>query len=90
MIVEGLLHLIYWLLSLLLAPITIESLPEGVSDAVSWATTYISQGLSILAAFTHLGYLLTLFSFVIIIDISMILYKFIRWLLRKIPMVEID
>lgn len=90
MIVEALLRLIYWLFDLLLTPIEIDSLPDNVQTVLTTLISSVESGLGILAAYTHLGYLLTLFSVVIGIDVAMLLYKFIRWIIQKIPMASIE
>lgn len=90
MIVEGLLDLLYGLLDLLLRPIDIPDLPQGVEDVMQTAGSYITQGLGVVAAFTHLSYLTGLFAVVIVIEVAMLLYKFVRWVLQKIPMAAVE
>lgn len=86
MIIEGLLTLIHWLLDLLLTPIDIPDLPEGVASALSSVYQFLADGLGIFAAFTHYRFIFSLFAIVIIIDVAMLLWKFVRWVLQKIPM----
>lgn len=90
MIIEGLLHLVYWLLSLLLAPIHIEELPANVATVIETLVDSVEAGLKILSFYCHLGYILTLFSIAIGIELAMMLYRFIRWLLQKIPMANVE
>lgn len=85
MIVETLLNLVKWLLNLLLTPIHIPSLPDGVSSVLASGTEYMLDGLAIFAAFTHYRFIMTLFSGVLVIQAAMLLYKFIRWILQKLP-----
>lgn len=89
MIVSGLLTLIKGFLSLLLNPISIPMLPDGVETTIDQGLDYISDGLGIFAAFTHYSYLLSLFMIVLVIEAAMLVYKFVRWLLQKIPMLGI-
>lgn len=90
MIIEGLLNLLSSLLGLLLTPIDIPSLPPEVATTLSAMYGYLADGLGIFAAFTHFSFLITLFGIVIVIDVAMLLYKFIRWVLQKIPMAGIE
>lgn len=85
MIVNALLRLVYWLLSLLMSPLHIPSLPSGVSSVLASGLTYLLDGVAIFAAFTHYQYLMGLFSAVLVIQAAFLLYKFIRWLLQKLP-----
>lgn len=86
MIIEGLLNLILWLLGLLMTPIDIPDLPQGVSTALSYMYTYLADGAGILAAFTHYHFLMALLAIVFVIDAALLLWKFIRWVIQKIPM----
>ena len=61
MIIEGLLTLIYNLLSLLTMTIDIPVLPAQVYTYMDQYFGYLESGLGIVAAYTHLGYLVTLF-----------------------------
>ena len=90
MIIEGLLSLVRNLLELLLAPIQIPDLPESVQGVISQAMTYLLDGLGIFCAFTHYQFLITLLALVIIIDASMLIYKFVRWVLKKVPAAGIE
>lgn len=90
MIIEALLGLIQDLLELLLSPINIPDLPQNVSTAISTGFGYILDGLGIFAAFTHYQYLCTLLGIVIVIEVAMLVYKFVMWLLKKIPMASVQ
>lgn len=90
MIIEALMTLIVKFLGLILSPIDIPSLPEGVASVIQSAASYLHDGLAVFAAFVHLPYLLSLFGIVIIIEAGMLIYKFVRWLLQKIPMASIE
>lgn len=90
MLVSSLLNFLLWLLGLLLTPIDIPDLPENVSTVIAWAMDHLMNGLSIFAAFTHFSYIMILFGIVVVIDAAMLIYKFVMWILRKIPMVSIE
>lgn len=90
MIIEGLLSLIRSLLTALLSPIDIPDLPSNVQTLISRAVGYCVDGLGIFAAFTHFDFIMSLVAIVLIIEAAMLLYKFIRWILKKIPMANIE
>ena len=90
MIINGLLTVILRLLQLLLTPIDIPDLPPEVASIFSTALGYLQSGLGIFAAFCHFNYIMTLFSAVVVIEAAMLVYKFIRWVLQKIPMASIE
>ena len=90
MIIEGLLNIISWLLGLLLTPIDIPDLPENVHTAIQWAIDKFVDGLGIFAAFTHFSFIMALFQIIIVIDAAFLLYKFVLWILKKIPVAGIE
>lgn len=90
MLVEGLMDVVYVLLSLLTAPISIPGMPDEVKVFVAEALEYISFGISLLANWTDLGYLLTLFGLVLTVDVGLLLYRLVMWFVRKIPMLGIE
>ena len=51
---------------------------------------YLQTGLQILAVYTHLEYLLVLIGIVVLIDAAMLIYHFVMWVLKKIPMLGIE
>lgn len=90
MIISGLLNLVKLLLTALLSPIHIPALPANVNTILNTGVGYMVDGLGIFAAFTHYQYIMGLFAAVLVIEAAMLLYKFIRWLLKKIPMANIE
>ena len=90
MILEGLLSVIQTLLEALLAPIHIPDLPATVENVISQAMTYLLDGLGIFAAFTHYQFLMALLAIVVIIEAAMLVYKFVLWILKKIPVAGIE
>lgn len=89
MIIEALLNLVVALIGVLLLPLKLASLPATVITTVEAVIAYFLDGMAIIGAYTHLGYLLSLFSVVILIDTVMLTYKVIMWILRKIPFLNI-
>lgn len=89
MIIKALMELIYNLFAILTAPINIPGLPEDVKTMITSALEYIQMGLGLLANWTDLPYLLVLFGIVAAVDVGMLLYKLVMWVLAKIPMLGI-
>lgn len=86
MIIELLLNALYNIFKVLTLPINIPQMPEQANQYIQQFFDYIEMGAGILANYTPLGYLLTLFGVVIAVDIGIKLYHFVMWILRKIPM----
>lgn len=47
-------------------------------------------GAGILANYTPLGYFMILFGVILAIDAGLVIYHFVMWIIRKIPMVGIS
>lgn len=85
MIIQLLLDLIYNLFALLTLPINIPSLPASVTDMMNTLFGYISSGLSVLAVYCDLNYLIVLLGIIIAIDVALSLYNLVMYLIKKIP-----
>lgn len=85
MIINGLLTLLLWFLRLLLLPLKVVPLPSGVENVLSTGLSYVISGFEIVGAYTHLPYLLSLFTFVLGFELVILGYKAIMWIIRKIP-----
>lgn len=90
MIVNFLIDMLMGLIDFLTSGLNIPALPPEVMEIAASVTQYIVMGLQFIANYTHLDYLLTLFGIVAAIDGSLLVYKFIMWVLRKIPMLGIE
>ncbi|MBQ8239825.1 MAG: hypothetical protein IJZ38_03145 [Bacteroides sp.] len=90
MIIKALMDLIYNLFVLLTSPISIPGLPDEVSGFISYALEYIRLGIGLLANWTDIGYLLVLFGIVVAVDVGVLLYKLVMWVIAKIPMIGIE
>lgn len=91
MIVKLLIELIYSVASISYSLIPdIPALPEEVYDYVDVLSEYVGVGLGIFSNYTHLSYLLSLFSVVCVVEVSIFAYKFIMWVLRKIPVAGVS
>ncbi len=89
MIVNGLLNLLYSVFDILTLPIAIPGIPDGVKQILATALDYITSGVGILAQFFDMNYLFSLFSLIIIIEGAVLIYKFVMWVLKKIPMLGV-
>lgn len=90
MIINVLLDLIYGVFSLLTAPIDIPGMPEEVSQVIGTMLEYVSMGISFMGNFVNMPYLLVLFGIIVAVDVGMLLYKLVMWVIRKIPMLGVS
>lgn len=89
MIIEMLLNVIKNLLNVLLF-FEIPPLPEDVTGYIDTLFGYLETGASILSNYTPLSYLLVLFGIILAVDAAIIVYHFVMWILRKIPVAGIS
>lgn len=90
MIIQALMDLLYGLLDWITAPFNIPMLPPEVNQILTTLLDYLNVGFGILANYTHLDYLFTLFGIIVAFDVAIFGYKIIMWVLRKIPMLGIE
>lgn len=89
MIIQLLLTLIHTIFDKMLI-FSIPQLPTEVQSYIDSLFDYLVSGASILANYTPLSYLLTLFGIIVAIDIGINVYKFVMWILKKIPMIGVS
>lgn len=90
MILELLLDLIYGLFNVLTAGLSIAAAPlEMQLYTVRIAEAFLT-GVSFLANFVDIGYLMILFGFIIVVDSALLVYHFVMWIIRKIPLIGIS
>lgn len=90
MIVKALIGMLTGLIEWITSGLNIPGLPPEAAQVAAQVTQYLVTGLQIVANFTHLDYLLVLFGVVVAVDGGMLVYKFIMWVIRKIPMLGIE
>lgn len=90
MILELLLDMLYGIFSLLTTPINIPAFPEEVSEMLSVIFDYIVTGIKICNVFIPMYYFGILFGIILAIDAGIAIYKFVMWVLKKIPMLGIS
>lgn len=86
MIIELLLEALYGVFNVLTLPINIPPMPDGAMEYINQFFDYLVMGAGILANYTPFAYLMTLFGVIIAVDVGLMLYHFVMWIIRKIPM----
>lgn len=90
MIIKLFLDALYGVFNVLTLPIKIPSLDPSSVAFVEEGISYMNAGVGLLANYTDISYLLVLFGIIIGIDIGLAVYKFVMWILRKIPMASMS
>lgn len=85
MIIKALLDLLYGVFFLLTAPINIPQLPQQAVSSITAITQYLVTGISIIGCYVDIQYLWSLFLLVIAVDVGIGVYKFVMFIIRKIP-----
>ena len=85
MITSAFLSLVYGFINILTLPINLPNFSDAILDILEEIVGYMQAGVGIIANYTDFGYLLSLFGIVLAIDIGIKIYKFVMWVLRKIP-----
>lgn len=92
MIVKALLDIIYALLNTLLV-FRLPDLPESVISIANSATQYFVTGVGMLRCFignTAMLLLAVMFELVIAMNAAYMLYSFVMWVIKKIPMLGVE
>lgn len=84
MIIKLLFELVIGLINLI--PFSIPSLPSDVNTYITTFNGYISSGVGMVKFFLPFEYCKILLEIILAIIVSIELYKFVMWILRKIPM----
>lgn len=90
MLIDGLIDLVFGLVNMIMSAFNIPSLPPELMSVIDGFAQYIQMGIAILSNYCHMGYLLALFGVVVAVDVAILGYRFIMWILRKIPMLGIS
>lgn len=91
MIIEGILSVVKAFLLLIMSPLDFPDLPEGLLTFIyaEQFSNAVFSGVSILAGYTHFQFLCGLFLFVMYLHVMELVYKWICWVLRKIPILNV-
>lgn len=92
MLINAFLAVAQLVLEHLFALFDFPALPEGISSVLhnTMFTQAIANGASIFMAYTHYEFLLGLFVFCVAVEAAEYVYKWARFLLRKIPLLGIS
>lgn len=89
MIIEILLNIVYSVLNILLF-FEIPQLPTEVLGYINQFFDYLVVGASVLGNYTPLPYLMILFGLLLSVDASILIYHFVMWVIRKIPVLSMS
>lgn len=89
MILESLLNLIYSIFDKLMI-LNIPDMPAEVQNYIDTMFSYLVAGAGILANYTPLSYLMILFGILLAVDMGIMLYHLVMWILKKIPVLGIE
>lgn len=90
MILNFLIDLLLGFVKLILKGFNIPPLPAEVGQMVGVFVQYIQTGIGILSNYCNIKYVMNLFGIILIVDAAILGYRFIMWVLRKIPMFGIS
>ncbi len=90
MLVESLLDLMFDVFCFFFGDVSVPDFPDEVLNVLLSIEEYLSSGLAFVAAYTHLPYLLTLFSIALVVDAVILTYRIVMWILRKIPLISVS
>lgn len=62
------------------------SMPDGVVSGVSLIASYIGQGVGFLYNFVYEDVVKAMFAAVLVVEGIILAYKFVMWVVRKLPM----
>lgn len=86
MIIKLLLDALYSVFELLTTPINIPDMPVEALNYIDQFFGYLTTGAGILANYTPFTYLMILFGVLLAVDAGILIYHFVMWIIRKIPM----
>lgn len=89
MLIDLLLSGIYGFINFALGGVNLPTFPDEFMGYVDTAVEYLQTGLTILGNYVDLNYVKLLVEMFIALWLAFELYKFIMWILRKIPILNI-
>lgn len=90
MLIDFLIDMVFGLVNMIMGVFNIPALPPELMTVVDSLVQYIQMGIAILSNYCHMSYLLTLFGIVVAVDVAILGYRFVMWILRKVPMLGIS
>ena len=89
MIVKALLDVIYLFLSFVFGAVNLPTFPDQFMGYIDTFVGYLRTGVQVLGNYVDLEYLVLLFEIFIALWLALELYKFVFWIIRKIPILNI-
>lgn len=86
MIIASLLDLVVSFFHVVFQGLALVDIPQSVVDVFDSVIVYLSQGVQVVACYTHFSYLVVLLDFVVLLEISHTGYIIFMWIMRKVPM----
>lgn len=91
MIIEGLINVIFKMLQTLLSVINIPDIPDDLKQTVySYIDTIIDFGAPMIDLIMPYNVAKVLLSIVVIVELALLIYKLVMWVITKIPMLNIQ
>lgn len=90
MIIESLCNKIFDLIYLVIGVFDVPPLPAETLNYLETATDLFQSGINLLNVFMPMKYMLTCLGIILGIDIAVMIYKLVMWIIRKIPMLNIS
>lgn len=89
MIIQSLARLIFNIINLATMGLSLPTMPTNLLEVIDQFSEYIISSLGIVAAYCNLNYVWFLFKMIISVDITIMSYRFIMWVLKKVPFLSI-
>lgn len=90
MIIESLCNKIFDLIYLVIGVFDVPPLPDETLNYLETATSLFQNGINLLNVFMPMNYMLICLGIIIGIDVAVMIYKLVMWIIRKIPMLNIS
>lgn len=89
MLIEGIMNGLFTALTAMTSFINLPNLPTEIATYLAEFTAYLTAGAAILNNYVPMNYILGLLTITIGVDVAVHGYKFILWVLKKIPILNI-
>ena len=90
MIIKLLLDMIYGLFNVLTIVIKLPSFPDETMEYINTFIEYLSMGAGIMANYMPWQLMILFFGIILAVDAGLLIYKFVMWIIKKIPMAGIS
>lgn len=85
MIIEFIVECVATLIISLCELVNLPSLPSSVTDILDSCLEYFEFGLGVIANFTIYDIVIGMFECILLLDIGIVIYKLVMWVIRKLP-----